>query len=199
MSWKSSSAKSLSLALRLTVCAALALSTAGRAAGGASPDEPPTPAPVPPAPPPAPPAAGDSAPTSAAVIGEIRKEHNVDLAGNGRLALRLTVPATVLGMKDRPLALSVWFADERGQLVRSVLPEWADTNGNLRLSSRTATPPSDRVDYEFVLSVPYGAFPCRGGGPWRVEARAELHVLGGADAPGPAVPLATGTTSFFVE
>ena len=56
MSWKSSSAKSLSLALRLTVCAALALSTAGRAAGGASPDEPPTPAPVPPAPPPAPPA-----------------------------------------------------------------------------------------------------------------------------------------------
>ncbi len=192
MSAKSSSAKSSALAFRFALCVALAIPTAGRAAGGASPDEPPAPAPVPPAPPRE---TSPAQPAGAAVIGEIRKTHNVDLGG-GRLALRLTVPATVLGMKDRPLALTVWFADEQGKLVRSVLPEWADANGNLRVESRTATAPSDRADYEFVLSVPYGAFPCRGGAKWRVEARAELHLR---DAAGPAAPLATGTTSFFVE
>ena len=44
-------------------------------------------------------AAGDSAPPGpapASSIGEIKKEHNVDMP-NGRKAVRLTVPAEIVG------------------------------------------------------------------------------------------------------
>jgi hypothetical protein len=148
---------------------------------------------VPLAPPPAP--VPDTAPAeSQSSIGEIKKEHNIDIGG-GRYALRLTVPAELVGQKGRVVWTAVRFADETGALIKSQMPGYADADGNIKLTSQNAIVALDKETMSFTFLVPYGAFPRRDAGKYKVEARARLV----EKASPKNVLLATGTTTFFVE
>lgn len=136
-------------------------------------------------------------PARAVSLGEIRKEHNVDL-GSGRYALRLTVPADFAGMKGETVGVDVWFADEQGNLLRSVQSAYADAAGNLHVASRPAAVEKDVEGLDFVFLIPYGAFPCGAKGRYPVEARAVLSLRPAAPSPTPTT-LGTKTTTFFVE
>jgi hypothetical protein len=170
-------------------------------------------APAPPAPPPevpamdpvpAPPAPGGAVPAPSpprpaaapsGALGEIRKEHNVDL-GDKRLAVRLTVPADVAGLRGESVGVDVAFYDERGVAIRSALPLYGDAQGSLRVASRTAAVDADPDALSFVFLVPYAAFPSRGAA-YAVEARASLSTR--AATREAAKFLATRSTKFTVE
>jgi hypothetical protein len=127
-------------------------------------------------------------------IGPVTKEHNVPGA-DGRLWLRLHVPATIRGERGHALAMGVWFADERGQLVRPTMPEYADAGGALKVESVTFVVRFDPAEREFVLALPYAAFPRRPGvARYKVEARAKL-----VRRSDPQGTVASTTTSFWVE
>jgi hypothetical protein len=153
----------------------------------AAPAEPPPPAPPAPPPPPgetpkdppAPPPESVPAPqptqptrTPTGRVWELKKEHNVD-AGGGRLALRLTVPADIGGLKGSAVGVDVAFYDEQGLPIRTALSTHADAQGHLRLTSKTAQVTGDPIALDFVFLVPYSAFPSRGA-KYTVEARASL-------------------------
>jgi hypothetical protein len=137
------------------------------------------------------------APACTGKVGEIKKEHNVDL-GRGRLALRLTVPVDVLGCIAKPVRVDVWFFDDLGKPIRSVLPSLADVDGNVHVGSRSTKVEKDPEGLDFVFLVPYGAFPARPEGKYGVEARATLSRM--PDGPeGAPTALATRSTTFTVE
>jgi hypothetical protein len=164
--------------------AALALLCASATA-----DEPPSPAPPMPVPTP---------PTRSATVGVIAKVHNVDLGG-GRLALRLSVPADLVGWKGESVGMDVWFADSDGRLVRSAVSGYADSSGYLHLSSRDAKVEKDVEPLAFVFTVPYSAFPCPApGASYSVTATASLSSRSSPKA-GASPVLARGTTTFRVE
>ncbi len=136
-------------------------------------------------------------PARSAVLGEIAKEHNLDLGG-GRLVLRLTVPADLQGSKGDTVGMDVWFADEQGTLLRSALPAFADASGFLHAVSKPATVEKDPEGFSFVFTIPYGAFPCGATTKYRVEARAVLSLRSAASGESPSA-LGSKTTTFFVE
>jgi hypothetical protein len=138
--------------------------------------------------------AADEKPAGAATVGELVKEHNQALA-DGTLALRLTVPTTVTGLKDSTVACVVFFADDAGRYVPSRLKEYAGPDGSIRLLSTDTVVASDEDGIDFAFTVPYATFPRREPGRYRVEARARIVLRAGAGN----VVLAQGTTRFWVE
>jgi hypothetical protein len=127
-------------------------------------------------------------------LGPITKEHNVTGADN-LLYLRLHVPATIRGERGNALAMGVWFADERGRLVGATMPGYGDAGGALKVESVTFRVAFDPAEREFVLAVPYNAFPRRPGVErYRVEARVKL-----VRRSDPQGTVASATTSFWVE
>lgn len=137
-------------------------------------------------------AAKDEGPERSSV-GEIVKRHNQPIPG-GRLALRLDVPTTVVGHAGSTVTCVVFFADEDGRYVPSVLQEYAGPDGSIRLLGKDATVASDSESVPFAFTLPYEAFPRRSA-RYRVEARARLVLRG----PHANVVLAQGTTTFWVE
>lgn len=117
-------------------------------------------------------AEGDAGPATSR-IGDIKKEHNVDL-GDGRLALRVTVPAEAAGEKENVLWAALGFFDDAGKPIASVLPEYAGPSGELKVVSRDVVPTADPQSFDFVFVVPYCAFPRREGGKYHVNVRARL-------------------------
>jgi hypothetical protein len=138
-------------------------------------------------------AADEKAPGTS-FIGDLVKQHNVDL-GNGKLALRLVVPASVVNLKGSTVACVVFFADDRGDYVPSRLKEYAGPDGSIRLLSADTVVESDRDGIDFAFTVPYEAFPRREPGRYQVEARARL-VLRAREG---NIVLAQGATRFWVE
>jgi hypothetical protein len=108
-------------------------------------------------------------------IGPIVKEHNVPGA-NGLGYLRLRIPANLKGERGNLVALGVWFADESGSLIPSALPHYADAAGFLKVESPQVRVRFDPAQREYVLDVPYAAFPRRvdKAPKYYVEARAKL-------------------------
>ena len=159
---------------------------------GHAPDAPPPPPPPPPPAPPAPPPAPEV--LSASSLGVVGKRHNVELQKD-RLAVHLTVPANLVGECGNFVWVSVQFFDEAGAPIKSELPDHADADGNIKFTTQTAyvALPSERLNFGFL--IPYGAFPKRQAGRYRVEARLRL-----VERRMPKNrPLATATTTFFVE
>jgi hypothetical protein len=126
-------------------------------------------------------------------IGEVRKVHNVDL-GDGRLAVQLTVPIETWGMKDRVVAVVIFFHDSFGRPVPSNGPQYADSSGQLRIVSHGVVIGKTHESGEFPLQLPYAAFPQRGG-RYSVEGRVRLveHLATGRTL------LASGSVQFSVE
>jgi hypothetical protein len=140
-------------------------------------------------------ASAEPVPVPVTTLGPIVKEHNVP-GVHGMLFLRLHVPATIVREKGADVALGVWFADESGTLLWSNLPEHKDASGLLKAESPTVRVAEDPEKREFVVAVPYAAFPRRkdGTNKYSVEARAIL-----VRRSDPQSRLALATTKFFVE
>ena len=138
--------------------------------------------------------AADEKPLGGATVGEIQKHHNQELE-DGKLALRLVVPATLTNLKDSTVACVVFFADDAGRYIRSRLPEHAGPEGSIRLLSEDNVVATDKDAIDFALTVPYAAFPRREPGKYRVEARARIVLRSSSGN----VVLAQGTTQFWVE
>jgi hypothetical protein len=113
------------------------------------------------------------APVARATIVDVRKEHNVD-TGGGALSLRLTARVETTALQGRTLALVAFFHDGTGQPIRSVLSGWADATGQVRAMSKDVTTTANPEALDFMLTVPYGAFPTRPDGKYQVEARLRL-------------------------
>ena len=137
-------------------------------------------------------AAGAPPPTTA--IGEIKKEHNVDMP-DGRKAVRLTVPAEISGQQGKTVWVAVWFTDLSEKPIASNDPAYADASGNLKVVSADTTLSRDPESQVFTFLVPYAAFPKHKEGKYQVIAHAKLVRR---DTPKNVV-LATGATSFAVE
>ena len=135
---------------------------------------------------------GAPAPTTA--IGEIKKEHNVDMP-DGRKAVRLTVPAEISGQQGKTVWVALWFTDTSERPVASNDPAYADPSGFLRMVSADATLSKDHESQVFAFLVPYAAFPRRREGKYLVIAHAKLVRR---DSPKNVI-LATCATSFTVE
>lgn len=153
---------------------------------------PPAPPPTPPPPPPPPPV--PEAPLSASSLGAVGKRHNIELARD-RLAVQLSVPANLEGERGNFVWVAVQFFDETGAPIKSEIPEAADSEGNVKFTTQTAYVALDHERLNFAFLIPYGVFPKRQPGRYKVEARLRLverrfpHNR----------PLATATTTFFVE
>ena len=143
---------------------------------------------------PAPAGPAPSSPAPASSVGEIKKEHNVDMP-NGRKAVRLTVPAEIVGQQGKTVWAAAWFTDPDDKPVPSNDPAYADPSGTLKVVSVEFTAAKDHESEIVTFLVPYFAFPKRKEGKYQVVAHVKLVRR---DSPKNTV-LATGSTSFFVE
>jgi hypothetical protein len=128
-------------------------------------------------------------------LGPIGKEHNVRGVDN-LLYLRMRIPATIRAQKGADVALSVWFADDGGTLIPALMREYADASGLLKVESVTFRVAYETAEREFVLALPYNAFPRRRDkeAKYFVEARARL-----VRRSEPQAVIASATTTFWVE
>jgi hypothetical protein len=140
-------------------------------------------------------ASAEPAPVPVTTLGPIVKEHNVKGADD-LLYLKLRIPATIHHEAGSSVALGVWFADDSGSLIPALMRQYADASGHLKIESVTTDVATDAAEREFVLAVPYNAFPRRGDREKRyfVEARAKL-----VRRSKPQAHLAMTTTTFYVE
>lgn len=132
--------------------------------------------------------------SSASSLGEIAKQHNLDMGG-GTMAVRLVVPVDAIGLRSETLAVVIRFYDAVGRPISSVFPTWADSTGQLRVVSGEYVPAAARDRASFAFDVPYGAFPRDPAGLHAVEARATLVQR----TPTGRRVLAVRSTRFFVE
>ena len=115
--------------------------------------------------------------------------------GRGRHVMRLTVPANLVGERGNSVWVSATFFDGTGAQIRSEIPDFADPEGNIKLITQTAYVALDHERLTFGFLVPYGAFPKRESGKYKVEMRLRL-----VERRSPKNRLlATGGTTFFVE
>jgi hypothetical protein len=115
--------------------------------------------------------------------------------GRGRHVMRLTVPVNLVGERGNYVWVAATFHDETGAQIRSEIPDFADLEGNIKLVTQTAAVGLDHERMTFGFYVPYGAFPKRESGKYKVDVRLRLVKR---SAPKNRV-LAIGGTSFFVE
>jgi len=132
--------------------------------------------------------------SSASSLGEIAKQHNLDMGG-GTPAVRLVVPVEAVGLRSETLAVVIRFYDAAGRPIASVFPTWGDATGQLRVVSGEYVPAAARDRASFAFEVPYGAFPRDPAGLHVVEARATLVQR----TPTGRRVLAVRSTRFYVE
>ena len=109
--------------------------------------------------------------------------------------MRLTLPANLVDECGNYVWVAAQFYDESGALIRSEIPEFADDEGNIKLVTQTAYVALPRERLTFGFYVPYGAFPRRPEGKYKVEMRLRL-----VERRSPTNRLlAKGGTTFFVE